>query len=218
MQFNSPITELTTAGTDAVLGFVCVFLITRLNNFWSRHPWKVRLWSWVFGLLAGASFLGAIAHGLDLSPALRSFLWQPLYLALGIDVALFVLGGILDWRGEKAARRLVVAAVSTGVVFYSFTKILDGAFIIFVIYEGVAMAAAIAIYTVVAVRQRMPGAPIIAVAIGLNIVAAALQTSAIHFTVVWPIDHNGIFHLVQIGALLTLGYGFRRQNFITHKS
>ena len=80
------------------------------------------------------------------------------------------------------------------------------------------MAAAIAIYTVVAVRQRMPGAPIIAVAIGLNIVAAALQTSAIHFTVVWPFDHNGIFHLVQIGALLTLGYGFRRQNFITHKS
>jgi hypothetical protein len=215
MQFNSPITELTTAVTDAALGCVCVFLISRLNNFWSHNPWKVRLWSWVFGLLAGASFLGAIAHGLDLSPALRSFLWQPLYLALGIDVSLFVLGGILDWRGEKAARRLVVAAVAVGAVFYILTNVLDGAFLIFVIYEGVAMAAAIVIYTVVAVRQRMLGALIIAVAIGLNIVAAALQASAIHFTVVWPFDHNGIFHLVQIAALLTLGYGFRRHNSIT---
>jgi hypothetical protein len=215
MQFNSPITELTTAGTDAALGFVCVFLITRLNNFWTRHPWKARLWSWVFGLLAVASFLGAIAHGLDLSLALRGFLWQPLYFALGIVVSLFVLGGILDWRGEKAARRLVIAAVAVGSVFYFLTKVLDGAFLIFVIYEGVAMAAAIAIYTVVAVRQRMPGALIIAAAIGLNIVAAALQTSAMHFTVVWPFDHNGIFHLVQITALLLLGYGFRRQNSIT---
>jgi hypothetical protein len=214
MQFNSPITELTTAGTDAALGFVSVILIARLKSYWSLHPWKVRLWSWVFGLLAGASFLGAIAHGLDLSPALRSFLWQPLYLALGVDVSLFVLGGILDWRGEKAARRLVVAAVATGVVFYSLTIVLDGAFLIFVIYEGVAMAAAIVIYAVVAVRQRMPGALIIASAIGLNIVAAALQTSAMHFTVVWPFDHNGIFHLVQIAALLLLGYGFQRQNSI----
>jgi hypothetical protein len=209
MLFNNPTTELTTAATDVALGFVCVFLMSGLHDFRTRHPWKVRLWSWVFGLLAAASFLGAIAHGFYLSPALRSILWQPLYLALGIDVSLFVLGGISDWRGEKAARKLVAAAIAAGAAFYSLTRVTDGAFLIFIIYEGVAMAAAIAIYTVVAVRQRMPGASIIAVAIGLNIVAAALQASTIHFTAIWPFDHNGVFHLVQIAALLILGYGLR---------
>jgi hypothetical protein len=210
MQFNSPVTELTTAGTDAVLGFVCIFLTLMLHNFRTHHLLKVRLWSWVFGLLAAASFLGAIAHGLDLSSTMRNFLWQPLYLALGIDVALFVAGGVLDWLGERVARRLIVGAVAIGMVFYSLTILLDGAFFIFIVYEGVAMAAALAIYMTLAVRRRLPGAAIVAAAIGLNIVAAALQSSALSFTVIWTFDHNGIFHLVQIFALLTLGYGLRR--------
>ena len=148
MQFNSPATELTTAATDAVLGFVCILLISGLHKLRAHHPWKVCLWSWVFGLLAATSFLGAIAHGLDLSPALRNFLWQPLYLALGIDVALFVVGGILDWRGETAARRLVVGAIAVGAAFYFLTRVLDGAFWIFIAYEGAAMMAAMAIYVV----------------------------------------------------------------------
>jgi hypothetical protein len=161
----------------------------------------------VFGLLTAASFLGAMAHGLDLSPTLRNLLWQPLYLALGIDVSLFVLGGVFDWRGERAARRLLVGAIAAGVVFYCLTRVLDGAFLVFVAYEGVAMVAAMAIYVAVAVRRRLPGAWIIAVAIGLNIAAAALQASTIRFTAIWPFDHNGIFHLAQIVALLPLGYG-----------
>jgi hypothetical protein len=210
MQFNSPVTELTTAGTDAMLGLVCIFLILMLHNFRTHHPLKVRLWSWVFGLLAAASFLGAIAHGLDFSSTMRNFLWQPLYLALGIDVALFVAGGVLDWRGERVARRLIVGAIAIGIAFYSFTILLDGAFLIFIVYEGVAMAAALAIYLALAVRQRLPGASIVAAAIGLNIVAAALQSSTLSLTVNWTFDHNGIFHLVQIFALLTLGYGLQR--------
>jgi hypothetical protein len=161
----------------------------------------------VFGLLAAASFLGAIAHGLDLSSALRDFLWQPLYLVLGITVALFVVGGILDWRGETAARRLVVGAIAAGVAFYFLTRVLDGAFWIFVAYEGMAMVVTLAIYVALAVRQRLPGAPTVAVAIGLSIAAAVLQTTNTGFTAIWTFDHNSVFHLVQIVALLTLGYG-----------
>jgi hypothetical protein len=47
------------------------------------------------------------------------------------------------------------------------------------------------------------------VSIGLNIVAAALQASSMRITILWPFDHNGIFHLVQIAGLLTLGAGLR---------
>jgi len=210
VQFNKLTTELTTAATDVVLGLVCLFLIWELYALRNRHPWKVRLWSFVFGLLAAASFLGAVAHGFDLSPTVRNFLWQPLYLALGIDVALFVVGGVLDSRNETVARRLFVGAVATGAVFYFMTVVLDGAFFIFVVYEGVAMAATMVMYIILGIRQRLPGASIMAVATGLNIVAAALQSSTLSFTLIWTFDHNGIFHLAQIIALATLGCGLRK--------
>jgi hypothetical protein len=209
LRLNSPTTELTTAATDALLGFLCIFLIAGIHRYRAQALGKVRLWTWVFGLLSAASFLGATAHGFDLSPVLRNVLWQPLYLMLGIDVSLFVLGGVYDWRGAKAASRLVPAAVVSGVGFYSLTLVLNGSFLVFVIYEGVAMVSALAIYVMLAVRHRLPGAAGIAIAIGMNILAAALQASALRVTVIWPFDHNGIFHLVQIVALLVLGYGLR---------
>jgi hypothetical protein len=207
LQFNSLLTERTTAATDAMLGFLCIALVARFQRFRARNPWKTGLWSWVFGLLSAASLAGAVVHGLDLSPALRNLLWQPLYLALGIVVALFVTGSVCDWRGEKAARPLVPGAIAAGVVFYSLTLVLNGSFLAFVVYEGAAMISALAIYTAVAVGQRRPGSAAIAAAIGLNIVAAALQASSLRFTFIWPFDHNGIFHLVQATALLVLGYG-----------
>jgi hypothetical protein len=210
VEFNKLTTELTTAATDVVLGLVCLFLIWELYALRNRHPWKVRLWSFVFGLLAAASFLGAVAHGFDLSPAVRNFLWQPLYLALGIDVALFVVGGVLDSRNETTARRLLIGAIAIGVVFYFMTIVLDGAFFIFVVYEGVAMAATMVMYIILGIRQRLPGASIMAVATGLNIVAAMLQSSTLSFTLIWTFDHNGIFHLAQIIAVVILGCGLRK--------
>ncbi len=69
------------------------------------------------------------------------------------------------------------------------------------------MAAAMAIYVMLAALIRLPGAVTMAVAIALNILAAALQASAVRITVVWLFDHNGVFHLLQTAALLVLGHG-----------
>ena len=207
MQFNSSAIELTTAATDAILAIASAFLAAWLCCFPDHRSWKARLWAAVLGLLAVASTLGAIAHGLDLSPAWQNFLWQPLYLALGIDVALFVLGGMYDWCGERVARRLLPGAVLTGVAFYCLTLTMDGAFVVFVAYEGAAMAVALAIYVALAARKKSPGAGIMALAIALNIAAAALQASTVSLTAIWTFDHNGIFHLVQMAALATLAGG-----------
>ena len=207
MHLNPVATELTTAATDGLLGILCFVLVWRLIRLRVNAAWKRRLWCGVVGLLGLASVLGAVAHGLDLSVRVRGILWWPLYWSLGLTVALFFVGGIYDWRGERAARTVLPWAVAIGTGFFALTQILGGAFLIFVVYEGVAMVAALAIYIVLGTSGRLPGAGLIALGIALSIAAAAVQASPLRVDLIVPLDHNGLFHLVQIVATLTLARG-----------
>ena len=209
MQLNSPVTELTTAATDLILGVVSIVVLFQLLRMREHDEWKVKLWSSVFGLLALVSFLGSVAHGFQMSDSTRYWLWQPLYTSLGIMVALFVVGAINDWRGKTLSRRLLIPAVVLGVGFYALTVVLGGEFLVFVVYEGAAMLAALVIYIRLSIKKQMPGSGMVAGAIGLNIAAAAVQASSLSVTVILPLDHNGLFHMVQIAAIVMLGRGLR---------
>lgn len=207
MQLNGVETELTTAATDAVLGLMCVGVITLLWRRRARDRWKAGLWAWVVGLLGLASVLGAVAHGFEMSDSLRTTLWQPLYLLLGLIVALFVVGALYDWRGKALARRSVPAALAVAVGFYGVTLLWSDSFLLFVVYEGVAMLAALAVYVFLAAKGRLAGAGTMAVAIALNIVAAGVQASDLSLRIVWTFDHNGVFHFIQMAAVLLLARG-----------
>ena len=211
MAFHPEITELTTAATDAVIAVLAIGCLGYLARFRAAAPWRSGIWRWVFGLLAVAAFLGAVAHGFDLTDGVRDWLWRPLFLSLGLVVALFVVGAVLDLRGESGARAWVVPMVVIGVAFFAVTQIVSGAFLVFVIYEAVAMLAALSIYAALAVRRRLPGAAVIAVGIVINILAAAIQaTGTVSLTIVVPFDHNGVFHLVQMPALAVMTIGLAR--------
>jgi hypothetical protein len=46
--------------------------------------------------------------------------------------------------------------------------------------------------------------------LGLSLLVAAMQASgAVSFTLVWPFDHNGVFHLVQMIGIPLLVHGLR---------
>jgi hypothetical protein len=210
MQLNPSATELTTAATDAALGLLCLAVLWRLVAIPVNAIWKRALWCWVFGLLGLASVLGAVAHGLALSEFVLTLLWLPLYLSLGLTVALFLIGGIHDWRGEAAARALLPWAVGIGGSFFALTQLAGGAFLIFVVYEATAMLATLAMYVFLSTTGRLAGAGMITMGIGLSIVAAAVQASALSVRLIVPFDHNGLFHLVQLTATAALANGLRR--------
>lgn len=210
MQLNPSATELTTAVTDAAVGILCLAVVWWLVAIPVNATWKRALWCWVFGLLGLASVLGAVVHGLELSESVRAVLWRPLYLSLGLTVALFVIGGIYDWRGEAAARALLPWAVGIGASFFALTQLLGGAFLIFVVYEAIAMVATLAMYVFLSTTRRLAGATMITVGIGLSIVAAAVQASALSVRLIVPFDHNGLFHVVQLIATTALANGVRR--------
>lgn len=206
--FNPSATELTTAVTDAAMGMLSLVLLLDLRRLHVRSAWQRDVWSDVFGLLLAGSILGAIAHGFDLAAQVRVRLWLPLYLSLGLAVALFVVGAVGDWQGEAAGRRLFPWGVAAGIGFFAASQWLGGAFLLFVIYEGAAMLLALGIYLGVACRGER-WAWWTAAGLGLTLVAAAVQATSLRVTLGVPFDHNGLFHLVQMPATLLVAAGVR---------
>lgn len=208
MTFNPEVTELTTAATDAAIAVISLVCLLVLSRYRLEHRWRVGIWSWVFGLLAVASILGAIAHGLQLTSTTQELLWRPLFLSLGLVVAMFVVGAVFDFKGKHAARVALIPMLGLALGFFAVTQVASGTFLIFVAYEAVAMLAVLGMYLSLALKGQLKGAAVIATGVVLNIVAAGIQASeTISLIIVVPFDHNGIFHLVQIVALVVLTLG-----------
>lgn len=172
----SPV-ELTTAVTDAVLAGLCLVLLVALLRTPVHAGWKKAIWASVFALLAVGSVLGAVAHGFDLSSSVRTMLWRPLYLSLGLSVAMFFVGAIGDWRDGRAARTALPWAMAAGVGFFALTQMADS-FAAFVAYEGVAMVATLIVYLFLWFGRGTPGAATVTLGIALTLVAAAVQVTS----------------------------------------
>ncbi|MGE3511037.1 MAG: hypothetical protein AB7N65_19370 [Vicinamibacterales bacterium] len=202
-------TELTTAVTDALLGLLCATLALGLAGLPVHAGWKRHVWVVALGCMAAASLLGAIAHGVALSTATRAIIWKPLYLSLGLAVALVVVGAVYDWAGADAARRFLPWAIGAAVIFFALSQALGGAFVLFIAYEAIATLAALVIYTGLAVRGTQPGAGWVAAGVALSLVAAMVQVSGLSARMVVRFDHNGLFHLIQMVAVAVMAAGLR---------
>jgi hypothetical protein len=202
-------TERVTAATDAVLALAGVIVGLTVRGRGSPS-FRRTVWLAAMGCLAASSALAAAAHGLALAEAVRQLLWQPLWLLLGLMIALFVVGALHDWRGQQAARRALGPMVGVALAFYLVTRLAGGNFLAFVVYEAIGLLFAATVYAGLA-RARRPGARGIALALGLSLVAGAVQATSWRADVAGlPFDHNGLFHLVQLTALPFLAIGLRR--------
>ena len=210
-QFIDIPTEQSSALTDVLLALVALGCALYLARAGLAHDLlKTGIWIAVFGLLAFAAALGAVTHGFKMSQALNRLLWQPLHLTLGLAVAMFVVGVVYDRWGPVASRRLLPILLAVGVAFFAVTVLVPGSFLVFIVYEAVAMLFALAVYVLLAARGQLPGAWAMAAGVGITIVAAAVQASgSTRLTAIWEFDHNGLFHLIQIPGLLVLTVGLR---------
>ena len=207
--------EQTTAATDLVLAVLAVACAVYLYRVDRPDVFRRNLWLCVFGLLAVSAAIGAVAHGFKMSAELNNLLWQPLNLMLGLTVALVAVGTVYDMSGRRIAQRLLPVMITVGVLFYGVTAMLpDGLlsdkFVVFIIYETIVMLFALGTYCTLAIRGRLDGAGLIAAGILITMVAAAVQTTGtLHFTVIWEFNHDGIFHLIQMLAVVLLAAGLR---------
>ncbi|OGQ87565.1 MAG: hypothetical protein A2512_11620 [Deltaproteobacteria bacterium RIFOXYD12_FULL_56_24] len=103
--------------------------------------------------------------------------------------------------------RLVPWGLGVSAAFFGLTALLGGPFIVFIVYAAAVLLSALAIYTFLAASHRLQGAAVVALAILLNLAAAAVQASNVSLHLLIPFDHNGVFHLVQILSTALLGWG-----------
>ncbi len=217
MEFVTVQTELTTAATDACLALLALASATYLYHFQRLNSWKILLWCWIMFLLALGSILGVFVHGFKLSSTIVNLLWYPLYLSLALAVALFVTNATSDGWGLSASRRILPFVLIAGCVFTIVAQ-LAGNFLLFILYEGVAMLFALGVYLWLVILRKSPGASLITCGILLTIIAAIVQTiHSIVFTVIWQFNNNGLFHLIQMIGIVFLVVGVRRSVMLSGK-
>jgi hypothetical protein len=172
--------------------------------------WKINLWSLAFGFIAISGVLGAITHGLYLSDTCHQRVWQLLNLALGLSISLFVVGVVYDIWGLETARKILPFILMMGIGFYLITRIVPGLFLIFIVYEALALIFACGSYIGLALQAQSNGSLMMAAGVLVSIIAAGLQVNKkISFKLIWQFDHNGVFHLVQMAGLVLLLIGLR---------
>jgi hypothetical protein len=108
---------------------------------------------------------------------------------------------------------LVPILLVSAIIFFALTVIFpDALTTVFIKVEAIAMLFAFVVYTILASRKTIKGAGLMAAGILVTIIAAVIQAiKTIRIIFIWQFDHNGIFHIVQMIAIIFLLQGLQRE-------
>lgn len=155
MEITEFAVERTTAATDILLGVITLAVALAIYILGTKTDrTKGLIWCAAFCLMSIASFFGASAHGFIMSFETNRLLWQPVNASLGLAVALFVIGVIYDLRGFWISKDLALSILLLGVAFYFFTLIFENLFVVFIVYEAVALLFSLAVYIILTINAR----------------------------------------------------------------
>ncbi|MFN8434885.1 MAG: hypothetical protein U0V18_12735 [Anaerolineales bacterium] len=200
--------ERITALTDVFLGILAAWGAAQLFAY---ADFRHQVWAWTFGLLAVASFLGAIAHGFAMSQKTNDRLWLPINLLLGLVLGLFVVGAFFDLSGEGVARKALPVMIALGFGFFLVTVWKPGTFMTFIAYEALAMFFALGVYGYLFFTSNLAGIGWMVLGVFVTIIAAVVQaTGKAGKSIFWYFDNNGVFHLIQMVGIVLLFVGLKR--------
>lgn len=208
MKLNDSPAERTTAATDVLLSLAAAGAVVLLQSRAAPVSWKLQLWSGTFALISLAAALGAVYHGLVLAEKLRGWLWGILTACLSVTISLFVVGVFYDAFGRQTAGRLLPLMLTAGVLVFTVSRVFEGLFRVFIVYQTLALVLALSLYVWLAARGTAAGAGWMAMGVTASMIAAGIQTvRSLKVKWIWTFDHNGVFHLVQFLGVILLCVG-----------
>jgi hypothetical protein len=189
------LSEPTTLVTDYLLGGVTAWLCYSLCKH--REAQRSRLWWGVaFAALAAGAFLGGTWHGFLQSAAL----WKATTLSVGVATFAMVVASAFATLSGTARRVLVVFAVLKWAV-YSAWMLGHDAFIYVVVDTAIAFALVAGLHLWSFNRWILAG-------VAVSVAAALVQASG--FALHRHFNHNDLYHVIQIAAMVLLYRGARR--------
>jgi hypothetical protein len=186
------ISEPMTLITDYVLGGVTARLSFLLFKSSRKSQ---RWWAMAFAALAAGAFLGGTWHGFVQS----DLLWKATVLSVGAASFAMVAGSAIA-TVSGAARNLILLFAVLKLVVYSAWMLKQDEFIYVVIDTGIAFAA-------VAALHLWKFNPWILAGVAVSVVAGLEQASG--FDLHRHFNHNDLYHVIQIAAMLLLYRGAR---------
>ena len=200
------IAEPTTMLTDYALAGVAAWLAWSLARV--RDGQRSRaLWALAFAALALAAALGGTWHGFAPSfPAIAVLLvWKATMLCAGI-ASFGMLAGSAICATAGNARKALVAIAAAKLAVYSGWVVGHSEYIYVIADTGTAFVLVAALHLWSAARDR--ASRWILAGIGVSVLAAGVQASG--FALHRNFNHNDLYHVIQIAAMILLYAGARR--------
>lgn len=189
------LSEPMTLATDYLLGAVTAWLCIRLAG--NRQSQNSRtFWALAFAAVALAAFIGGTWHGF----LQGKLLWKATLLAAG-GASFAMLAGSAFAVLSGTPRAVLLALASVKFLVYAAVMLARDEFIFVVIDSGIAFA------LVAALHLWRWNAWIVA-GVAVSVLGALVQASGLaphrHF------NHNDLYHVIQVAAMLLLYRGARR--------
>jgi hypothetical protein len=191
MTISEPMTLATDYALAGVTAWLCFLLFRKRDSQKSRTFWAL-----AFAALAAGAFLGGTWHGFLQS----DLLWKATVLSVGAASFAMVTGSAFAAL-TGAARNSLIWLTGGKLVLYAGWMLRHDAFVYVVIDSGVAFA-------LVAALHLWRFNPWILAGIAASVAGALVQASG--FTLHRHFNHNDLYHVIQIAAVLLLYRGARR--------
>lgn len=191
MTIHEPMTLATDYALAAVTAWLCFLLFKKSEGQSAR-----KFWSLAFLALALGAFLGGTWHGF----VKNDLLWKATVLSVGVASFGMVAGSAFATLSGGARSGLLWVA-SLKLILFSVWMLERDDFVFVIVDTGVAFAVVAALHL-----WRWNG-PILAGA-AVSVIAAMVQASG--FALHPSFNHNDLYHVIQIAAMVLLYRGARR--------
>jgi hypothetical protein len=202
------IAEPMTMLTDYVLAGVTARLAWLL--FRSREGRRARaFWTLAFAALALAALLGGTWHGFGprLSEFALALVWKVTVLSVGV-ASFGMLAGSAAATTPPAAAKALLWIAAAKLALYGSWMLFHSEYVYVIVDTGLALAAVAALHGWSAMRAHDRASLWVLGGVGASLLAAGVQASG--FAPHPDFNHNDLYHVIQICAMLLFYAGARR--------
>ena len=212
MTIAEPMTLLTDYALAGVTGWLGWLMFRAREGQAARSSWAL-----AFAALTVAAALGGTHHGFapQLSEGTLSVLWKTTVLAVGV-ASFTMLAGSTVAATTGGLRKVLLTLAAAKLALYSAWMLAHSEYIYVIADTGITMAALVVLHGRSALRNDDRASLWVLCGVGVSVLAAGVQASG--FALHRHFNHNDLYHVIQIAAMVLFYIGgVRLRDRFDHK-